>query len=901
MAKLLPPLVESSIPAFYAEENAVSITIPFTMNQAVSPSAVKGFSIKIKTVQSSTYLYSVTVTDPNDFNLINEASEIRLNIAGVTEQEKQFLSKIKAGQFYKFQIAYIDIENNVGHFSGVTVGKYTLKPTVIIDNVERRLINSRSYSYTGVYSNNDIAERVYSYKFNLYDDNQQLCYTTGDQLHNSENDTIAKESYDSCDLLLELIPDKIYYIQYIVTTINNLVVSSSRYRIAQRETLNPDINTNLIAEINNEDGYIEISYDGETAASGSYMLMRGCSETNYEVWDKVHTFRLINNIPKNLIPFRDFTFEQGKSYKYCLVQYNKYNLYSNKIYSNEVYADFEHAFLFDGKRQLKIKYNPKVASLKATVLEQKVDTIGGQYPFIFRNGSVYYKEFSISGLISMLSDESGLFLEAYKQIDNLRDETPTLMDLEYKARTHPSAENFYKERNFKTEVINWLTDGNTKLFRSPGEGNYIVRLINTSLQPNDQLGRMLHTFTTSAYEIADFNHNNLIKYNFLRIAEDEDIANSTLYWKTIDLDNYAIGQQLNSEKVMTVSFTDMKPGDKIQILLQEKANPIEIVIGPTGEYTIDRITPIRSMKLKQKSSGLCTYSFYNTEASNFETISNIYYLDVPATQLIGASNDIREDLGLVWTVGEKTYYNPKMELVNIYYLKAYLRQVVPIYSKSRAHFYQSPFTADSPLVKPNPILLYHEIQQEKIASKINDDIFTITDKDYVVSSTFFGTSELYHDYNRWKVAGEDDEIENAAQDLLPTRYYYNSSDPNLAPRYDTTITFTHTDGTINVIDLAESTEFFTNKLTSLEKISVGAGVVIELGYQVKVTDYVVENKDAELKNQKNIYNKAIANLHSYVTFGDNNAIRDLYTEKYKSIKNSRIAIGKRVYTLLNQS
>jgi hypothetical protein len=28
--------------------------------------------------------------------------------------------------------------------------------------------------------------------------------------------------------------------------------------------------------------------------------------------------------------------------------------------SNEIVANFEHSFLYDGKRQLKIKYNPKV-------------------------------------------------------------------------------------------------------------------------------------------------------------------------------------------------------------------------------------------------------------------------------------------------------------------------------------------------------------------------------------------------------------------------------------------------------------------------------------------------------------------------------------------------------------
>jgi hypothetical protein len=74
-------------------------------------------------------------------------------------------------------------------------------------------------------------------------------------------------------------------------------------------------------------------------------------------------------------------------------------------------VDYEHSFLYDGERQLKIKYNPKISSFKTDVLEAKVDTIGSKYPFIFRNGNVAYKEFPIGGLISYLSDEEKLFLD----------------------------------------------------------------------------------------------------------------------------------------------------------------------------------------------------------------------------------------------------------------------------------------------------------------------------------------------------------------------------------------------------------------------------------------------------------------------------------------------------------
>jgi hypothetical protein len=73
-------------------------------------------------------------------------------------------------------------------------------------------------------------------------------------------------------------------------------------------------------------------------------------------------------------------------------------------------AEFEDMFLYDGQRQLNIKFNPKVSSFKTTLLESKLDTLGGQFPFVFRNGRTAYKDFSISGLISYWMDNEETFM-----------------------------------------------------------------------------------------------------------------------------------------------------------------------------------------------------------------------------------------------------------------------------------------------------------------------------------------------------------------------------------------------------------------------------------------------------------------------------------------------------------
>jgi hypothetical protein len=48
--------------------------------------------------------------------------------------------------------------------------------------------------------------------------------------------------------------------------------------------------------------------------------------------------------------------------------------------------------------------------------------------------------------------------------------------------------------------------------------------MNTSLSPEDGLGRMLHSFSTTAYEIDEYKQENLIKYGFINDKEDLPIV-----------------------------------------------------------------------------------------------------------------------------------------------------------------------------------------------------------------------------------------------------------------------------------------------------------------------------------------------------------------------------------------
>jgi hypothetical protein len=157
-------------------------------------------------------------------------------------------------------------------------------------------------------------------------------------------------------------------------------------------------------------------------------------------------------------------------------------------------------YLFDGIRQLKIKFNPKVSTFKNTIFETKTDTIGSKYPFILRNPTVKYKEFNLSGLISYHMDEENLFLSD-AEIWRLSNKNELIPE-EFK--THNlTDESISAEKVFKNYVLDWLNNGEIKMLKTATEGVFLVRLMNVSLSPNDTVGRMLHTFTATAYEVQD--------------------------------------------------------------------------------------------------------------------------------------------------------------------------------------------------------------------------------------------------------------------------------------------------------------------------------------------------------------------------------------------------------------
>lgn len=428
----------------------------------------------------------------------------------------------------------------------------------------------------------DESEKIYSSKMLIVTDKGDIFYESEEKLHNTLNDSDSRTAKETFSIVKELPKNKNYFLIYKIITRNGLEAFSEKYRIINKVKTTNEFQGKIIARMNEENAYIDIDliasdkYEFET---GHFVISRQASnEPN--VWRELYRFDLNREIPSRHI-WKDFTIEQGVTYTYAIQQYNlsedtaEPNIYTERIKSNSVLADFEYTYLFDGDRQLKIKYDPKVSSFKADLLENKVDTIGGKYPIIYRNGSVNYKEFPISGLISYLTDDESIFYSGlYKILKANREKTNENTEIEEKITTNLTAKNFTDERAFKIAVLDWLNNGKPKLFKSPSEGNYIVRLINTSLSPIDSLGRMLHSFSTQAYEIAENNYENLVNLNIINFDIIDRKQKNYVTFDLCDIGNY---EQDFVIKCENIGYSSVTITDTNNIITKVVENDIKII------------------------------------------------------------------------------------------------------------------------------------------------------------------------------------------------------------------------------------------------------------------------------------------------------------------------------------
>lgn len=548
----------------------------------------------------------------------------------------------------------------VGYFSTAAIVKHTSAPTVEIQGLKSYSTAAQQTDYVGEYSSSDPTERVKYYSFYLRDENGKIVDSVTDSIHNSNSDTVSstaiKQSIRSSDLFstkIQMNKDKLYTVQYVVKTTNNMTLTSPIYNIIRRAMV-PLGDIQFYATPHPDYGYISLELDysnSKVDRVGTYLLSRTYKKDGVQIKEKLKKINLAYDLSmKN--PYNDYTIEHGIKYEYIIERVNNAGVYSLPVLaklgpvpttsaeqaaaqnrSTEISASFEDAFLYDGKRQLRIRYNPKISSFKKDVLETKTDTIGGKFPFIFRNGSVSYREFPISGLISRLENEC--FDLGPSEPTPKRESTVSSGSADSYSLTDLSDENIRAERQFKMEVLDFLTDGKPKLFRSPTEGNYLVRLMNTSLTPEDTLGRMLHTFSCTAYEIGECDYDTLLSYGI--ISGGNEAVNKVVSYASVNITpDTQKGKNLFTElgsAILSVSI-DHAPVGSAVLIDDEK-----IMIGATGMYEVPFGSSFSSIKLptddSAPTSGVITVAYESYTASDFDKITEATVQQLPIDTVIG--------------------------------------------------------------------------------------------------------------------------------------------------------------------------------------------------------------------------------------------------------------------------
>ena len=510
--------------------------------------------------------HAMLINDEQNYtNIIDE-----LNGQTIYNIEGNF--NLQYDQFYKIQLAYYqgDATNldslSIGYFSDVAIIKCVNLPKAIIENLSINQINVMNNKFVGVVNNLYGTDRLYSYRFVIEtvklnaEHEREIMHDTGEILYTGFDDKIYTNS-DNVQLrssrveftyYQDLEHDQKYYVTFYATTTTGIEVESPSYLFKAGYAISLKFRTRytrLLAEPLIDSGGVKLSLttehevtDTHTGAkviakdtalyNGKFRVLRSDSHSNYKTWDEVFTFELHGEHLDRAL-FNDFTIEQNTGYRYALQQYNQ-KLVSNKLLSKVIHIDYEDIYLSDEDHLLRVCFNPNISTFKPTILESKLETIGSKYPYMFRNGIVNYKEFAITGLISYLMDSDNVFLPYEESIFQFVEKEPRT-DTRSKIGVKPPEEfdtnkdsinliltdltgqNIQYERDFKLKVLNWLTNGQPKLLRTPTEGNYIVRLTGVSLSPEATLGRMLHSFNCTAYEIDEVNFANLQKYHLLRI------------------------------------------------------------------------------------------------------------------------------------------------------------------------------------------------------------------------------------------------------------------------------------------------------------------------------------------------------------------------------------------------
>lgn len=556
---LYPPVISTYMPAFVIQQqNTDSCRVYFSLSKYNTIEDIANVQVTIKSQYTNDNMLSNTKY-PSEVMLTNLSLDTT-----VTTDEKYYITitsaDIEGGfdydTYYKLQIRFTSTEaaavsltppqsisswlnDNMQFFSEwstVCLIYGISQPQLVatyngedgITNWDPNVLNewyqSSTVSFVGrmTYAYFDEQEYLKFYHIKLYDAGNHLLLDSG-VIYNNTYDTNNVVNYNF-DVNLE--QGAVYHFTFEYVT-NNLYTETLTYNFEIMESFTKTLNANLGVTPDEENGRFCIDLSVNVMPEeDTVMIRRASSKDNYLTWENLKEVKIIQT---GHYTIWDDTFESGVFYKYSAQLMNSQGYFGTAIYSNQVIMILNYSYLTTAERQLKIKFDTNIGSFQKVVMDSTTTTIGSKYPFVKRNAEVYYSQFPIGGLISLNMDLDGLF---YSRGELLGDSNISDYNNYNSENNINNMNDIIYERAFRDKVLEFLNDDTVKLFRSPTEGNILVKITGVTLTPNTTLGRMIYSFSGTAAEIADNNIKNYEKYNIVdvkNLTRLDNIGTDTQY------------------------------------------------------------------------------------------------------------------------------------------------------------------------------------------------------------------------------------------------------------------------------------------------------------------------------------------------------------------------------------
>ena len=537
---LYPPVVETYMPAFLIGSSDIqknTCRVYFSISLYNSLSDIKNAQVTVANQNTN-----LSVLDKSKYPCEIMLTDIKTDLTRVSD-DKYYIeiktSDIEEGfqinQYYKVQIRFTaagaaDVSldtpqaidswlaanlSNFSEWSTVCLVRGVSVPNLSISGfdtfADTTLWSLNNVDVVGRLTYTDPAETdtLKSYQIKLYDINNQLLSDSG-IIYSNAYSNINEFNYTFEYAFNE---GESYYFTFEYETAN-MYTESNTYEFMVIQESADKLEATLTAALDNINGCIALHIEsdiGQENFVGNITIRRTSSESNFTIWEDVHTESFEEN-SKLDYTWYDYTIKSGVYYKYIAQRRSSIGNRGIAIHAEgePFMMLFDDMYLTGGDGQLNIRFDPSVSSFKRTVSESRTDTIGSKYPYIKRNGYVEYRQFPIGGTITHLMDPSHL-ITSREEI--FRDSLDNYSEFNKDKNVRIDDFNDWTyEREFREKVMDFLYANKVRLFRSATEGNILVKIMDINLTPNSTLGRRIYSFTATAYEVDAATIKNYDKY-----------------------------------------------------------------------------------------------------------------------------------------------------------------------------------------------------------------------------------------------------------------------------------------------------------------------------------------------------------------------------------------------------